>query len=423
MSLTQRQIAGLKASASKQNYGCGNGLKITIESEKKGGQKYFVGSMNIYPNGKRKQVDVRIGKYGKDAGCYSLESAMKEWLSIKEWASEKRCDPRQYYHLKLNAKKGRNETKTIKNAIDLYLEDVSRRVKPSTAQEYRLKLHNTVLPLITPDSLISDLEWENGGREVVMNTLAEIEGGVKFDLAHRCRTLLLAVFDTAISQGWMRKGQNPAERLVTEKNTHIASHHPSLDWSEVPAFLDALSLNKSDANQLAILSLKLLLLTGLRAGTLVRLEWNWIEDDMFVIPANTPGLKRTRNHLDKPHHLPITDEIKTILDRLRKLNPPCKYLFPPLRESRYDFLDPSTPNNVLRNLGYKDRLRAHGWRSVFLTAGREVLGVPEEIIRKQMGHLPEGKVLQAYDTTLFLDQRRQFLQDWGMLLVKSGLQI
>ena len=29
-----------------------------------------------------------------------------------------------------------------------------------------------------------------------------------------------------------------------------------------------------------------------------------------------------------------------------------------------------------------------------------------------MGHLPEGKVLQAYDTTLFLDQRRQFLQDW-----------
>ena len=92
-------------------------------------------------------------------------------------------------------------------------------------------------------------------------------------------------------------------------------------------------------------------------------------------------------------------------------------------ESRFPHLDPSAPNNYIRNLGYKDKLRAHGWRSVVLTNGIDLLKTPKEVIKRQMGHLPDNKVDQAYDKSLMLEERRKFLNQWCDLLVKNGLEI
>ena len=38
-------------------------------------------------------------------------------------------------------------------------------------------------------------------------------------------------------------------------------------------------------------------------------------------------------------------------------------MFQPIRERRFNHLDPSVRNHYLRSIGYKDALRAHGWRS------------------------------------------------------------
>ena len=46
-----------------------------------------------------------------------------------------------------------------------------------------------------------------------------------------------------------------------------------------------------------------------------------------------------------------------------------------------------------------------------------------EVIQRQMGHLPKGKVLKAYDTSLLLDERRTFLEDWCDALTDQGLKI
>ena len=169
-----------------------------------------------------------------------------------------------------------------------------------------------------------------------------------------------------------------------------------------------------------------MLLTFLRAGALTRLEWNWIDEsrDLLVLPGTTSGLKRRKDlNDDIPHHLPITSHIKSILDYAMRFNNGEKYIFLPMRESRFEHLDPSAPNNYLRNLGYKDIQRAHGWRSVALTYGIDLLKTPKEVIKKQLGHLPDNKVDQAYDKSLMLEERRTFLEKWGGLLVNNGLEI
>ena len=63
------------------------------------------------------------------------------------------------------------------------------------------------------------------------------------------------------------------------------------------------------------------------------------------------------------------------------------------------------------------------WRSVALTNGIDLLKTPKEVIKKQMGHLPDNKVDQAYDKSLMLEERRIFLNKWCDLLVANGLEV
>ena len=92
-------------------------------------------------------------------------------------------------------------------------------------------------------------------------------------------------------------------------------------------------------------------------------------------------------------------------------------------DGKYPHLHPSAINDFLRDLGYKGQFRAHGWRRFALTNSIDVLKAESDVIRRQMGHLPEGKVLQAYDASERLDERRKFLDDWGKALVKEGLKV
>ena len=78
---------------------------------------------------------------------------------------------------------------------------------------------------------------------------------------------------------------------------------------------------------------------------------------------------------------------------------------------------------IIRNLGYKGKFRAHGWRRTALTAGIDILKTERDVIKRQMGHLPEGKVNKAYDQSERLDERREFLENWGKQLVEMGLKV
>ncbi|WP_353292492.1 hypothetical protein [Synechococcus sp. M16CYN] len=100
-----------------------------------------------------------------------------------------------------------------------------------------------------------------------------------------------------------------------------------------------------------------------------------------------------------------------------------QYLFQSLRQNRYLHLDPETLNNFLKNIVCGGVLRAHGWRTTVLTTGIDVLHTDSDVIRKRMGHLPEGRVAQAYDRSERLDERREFLNQWCDLLERSVMKI
>jgi len=419
---SDKELRSLLSGFSAGKRGLGGGMTVRKQSGIKKGGVYFKG---VYRDKFGKQKECHLGTYGKGVGELTLKQARDKWEEMKKWASSNQKAPADFIS---NQKQEALSQKTFQEAVDAFLSIKSEKVKPTTIREYKLKLSNQIIPLIGRNTPLEELEWINGGRRLVMDAVTEISKGGKNDLANRCQHLMKQVFNFSISRGWMSDGRNPADKMKGDESPDASiNHHPSIDWKDVPLLMKEVNLNRSNSHIQSVMATKLLLLTFLRTGALTRLEWSWFDTDFpdtITIPGSTSGLKRKRGKNDHiPHHVPITPEMRKIFEYLLDLNGNTKYVFQPMRDSRFPHLDPSAINNYFRNLGYKDKLRAHGWRRTALTAGIDVLKTDRDVIRRQMGHLPEGKVNQAYDGSIRLDERRDFLHQWSGLLVDVGLKV
>ena len=424
--LTQRQIQQLKPDSKIYKRGCGDGLFVYvektykgIEGDKRGGGKYF--------KGRYKNSEVQIGKFGTSFNELSLKSAHSEWEKIKSWSVKTKQSVSKYKNHQ--TQKIEKESHTLKEAIDFYLSEKRMDIKPFTLQTYKNQLNNRVLGNLSPHTTLKELEWDNGGREIITKVIQQIKKearGNGVDQSERCQELLNAVFNFAIENGWMTRGQNPATKFKRKRSRE--NHHPTLNWNEVPKLIADINLNRCNSHIQTVLATKFLLMTFLRTGALARLEWEWIIEkdgiECFEIPGKTYGLKRRKDVNDHiPHYVPLTKEMRGILEICSQLSDGNKFVFQPIRQSRYDHLDPESPNNYLKNLGYSDKQRAHGWRRTARTYAIDLLGCDSDVIKRQMGHLPDNKVDRAYDRSLRLKDRKKLMDDWCKLLTENGLKV
>ena len=410
--MNHQELVSLTPELTPYKRGLGNGLSILVDPK---GAKYFTGRI--------KGQSVWIGTFGKKGSKLSLADAKNKFNEIKKHCYINEITFSEYKRKKNKTKK---EEWVLKDAVNHFLKECELTVKETTFKEYTRKL-NQVLSLIDGQTPLQELERVNGGKEIIEDIISKIQNGGKgnnFDLGNRCRNLLKQVFDLAEDIGKMGDGQNPANRKKIRK--HKVTHHPTISWEEVPEVLEKVSLNPCNSHPISQLATKLSFMTFLRSGALTRLEWGMIDEKrkLLIIDGKTSGLKRKKDCNDHiPHYVPITPHMEKIFARAKRFNQGEKYIFTPIRESRFPHLDPSAPNNFLRTLGFEGKLVSHGWRSVALTNGIDLLKTPKEVIKKQMGHLPDNKVDQAYDKSLMLEERRIFLNKWCDLLVANGLEV
>ena len=415
---SNRDINALKPNGIKQTHSCGDNLYVTVRSMKDGGSKRFVGRM--YHPITKKKVEKTIG----NAEAIKLSDAKRKWLFIKNEAKAKKCHPNR-----LNP----SINKTLNEVKDEYFSVLATKIKPNTLNEYKRQWERYILPNIEGDVPIKNYERVNGGRNIVENAFITIRGGengIKHELERKCMGLLKRTFEYANVKDWFGEGQNPVHTNRDALPTHTPKHHPRLDWDDVPAFLDKLETYQYGFAPQQVLCTKFILLTALRSGAAVQLKWSDInyEDQLITISGKTSGLKRVRGKNDKASHLiPITKEIKALIERAKKYKLSEEYVFAPITHSRYPHLDPEAPNCLFRGLGIKNKegemVVAHGWRGTFNTAGIDVIKAEDDVIKKQLGHLPKGKVNQAYNSSERLEERRSFLNKWGSKLVDAGLRV
>ena len=392
----------------------------------KGNSKFLEGRMRFPFNSSGKLISIPIGIFERDV---LLKDALEKWYSIKTWSKENNKDPKLFG----KEEEEKVSEKTFKEVAEDWLDnDYKNKVKERTYQDRRNKF-NQILRYIGEEKLIADLERDKGGREYFKKLLKDVFPNSPVQLT-RCRQLIGWIFDHAEEERYIKKDENPLfkkfgwetgnRRRISEKT--FAKTITKNSWGMLPEFIQSVNENACNASNITDLATKTHLLMCIRTGVISCLEWDWYnsENDEWIIPSQTPGLKRKKDDLLNDHVIPSTPEINKLMAKVREITGWQKYCFYSLKSKNVHHIGTETINDHFKNLGWKDKQSAHQWRSVITTSALEKSDFGYEIIDRQLGRMGHLNGTRGhYDRSSLLDTRREFMEWWSKTLVKQGLII
>ena len=392
----------------------------------KGNSKYFEGRIRFPFNASGRLISVPIGVFEKDI---LVEDAIEKWYSIKLWSKENNKSPKLFGQ---ETQEEKISEKTFKEVAEEWINDVYKnKVKEKTYKDRENKIFQ-MIEFIGNEKLISDLEIEKDGRKYIANLLKTIFINSPVQLT-RCRQLLNQIFDYAEDETYIRPNQNPVlkkfqwetgnQRKISDKTfAHTITKN---SWGLLPEFLQSINNNACNGSPITDLATKAHLFMCIRTGVISCLEWDWYDaqEDIWIIPSQTSGLKRKKYDEANDHLIPSTPEINRLMKKAKEITGLQKYCFCSLGSKRINHLGHETINDHFKNLGWKNKQSAHQWRSVITTAGREH-NFDYEIIDRQLGRMGHLNGTRGhYDRSTLLDKRREFMNWWSKTLIKQGLKI
>ena len=204
-----------------------------------------------------------------------------------------------------------------------------------------------------------------------------------------------------------------AEHLTARDSADIPPL-PSINWKQLPAFLQA--IEDSDMFVQTELALRFLMLTFVRPGELRFAKWEEfnMDDNEWLIPAERMKMK-------KPHKVPLSTQAVKILEQLKVFSGESEYLLP----GRMTAKKPISENTILfaiYRIGYKDQMTAHGCRALASTwlneegmyeFNKQPRAFNPDAIERQLAHGEPNKVRDAYNRADYLGEREIMMQVWA----------
>lgn len=187
-------------------------------------------------------------------------------------------------------------------------------------------------------------------------------------------------------------------KLLLGRHTPVATHIPAMSWQEVPGFYASLGETPVE------LALRLLILTGVRSGSLRNLRTDQIEGAQWVIP---PEHLKGRKARTKPFTVPLSQEALNVFERARRYERDG-HLF---TNSRGGPIDKMAMRRLMVQRGLA--ARPHGFRSSLRTWLAEATDAPRDVAEAILAHETGSDVERAYRRTDFLEKRRVWMQQWS----------
>lgn len=224
----------------------------------------------------------------------------------------------------------------------------------------------------------------------------------KVETAQRVGQRICKIFDLAADSGIIGHGHPAADlaRVLPKKSRR--RHMPAVTPADLPALLYAID---SYSEPITRIGLWLMAYTFTRTSELIGATWEEIRDpETWVIDA-----ARVKRRL--PHVVPLTRQVRSILDDLRAMHPDSNF-FLPSEVNPMCGLSNNTLLFALYRLGYKGRMTGHGFRAVASTSLNESKLWHPDAIERQLSHGETDAVREAYNRAEYLDERRRMMAWW-----------
>lgn len=226
-------------------------------------------------------------------------------------------------------------------------------------------------------------------------------------LAGRVRWLIEALFELARADG-LTMAPNPATWkgnldvwLPSRKKVHRVEHHPAIDIEELPQL--ASTLFERGFTWSSSWMMVLIILSASRTQEVRGLEWKNVlfEDRMFLVP---PELRKDGK--PEPFRVPMTRQA----ERLLKMIPQdADYVFHAVGRHR-PYQHTIAAFTLEKTL--KLDCTMHGFRSAFRDWCAEN-GIDFLVAEKSLMHSSGSAVVDAYQRSDLIEQRREALQRWA----------
>ncbi|MDQ5945452.1 MAG: hypothetical protein QG619_874 [Pseudomonadota bacterium] len=240
--------------------------------------------------------------------------------------------------------------------------------------------------------------------------------------AYGLARLLGQMFRFAVDEEMLEA--TPAERL--KKGTPAAERDRVLSEDELRKLWIALDTGKLPMTATIRLGLRVLLLTGARAGELCAARW-----DDFRLDGDMPQwtIPKTVSKNGIAHAIPLGPTALTLLGDLHKMTGDTEYVMPagdklmaskrtkPRKRPPTAHLDSHAIAVALRRCHKHGKIpdvapfSAHDLRRTMRT-GLVRLGISTELAERVIGHKPRSALVRTYDLYDRLPERRRALIDW-----------
>lgn len=233
----------------------------------------------------------------------------------------------------------------------------------------------------------------------MLNVLRKMEQRGVLDKLKKTRQACRQIFTYAIITG--RAEHNPVSDLAGALKSPKQQHYPHLLVDQIPDFLRALS--EYSGSTITRNATRLLMLTGLRTIELRASEWVDIDFDKGVwnVPAERMKMRR-------PHLVPISTQVRELLEEIYQLTGRGKYVFPGRNDAGKPMSEASI-NQVIKRIGYDGKATGHGFRHTMSTILHEQ-GYNTAWIETQLAHVDKNSIRGTYNHAQYLDGRREMLQ-------------
>lgn len=225
----------------------------------------------------------------------------------------------------------------------------------------------------------------------------------KTETASRVRGRLENIFSYAVTDGLMEF--NPAiwrgnldRDLPPPSKIQIVEHHEAMPLEVLQEKISCFYPADTRTRQVILFTI----LTASRVGESVPARWNEIdwENRIWSVPP-----ERRKDQKPYPHRVPLSDQAIELLNSVEKKGEEIFCFNADNLGSRYSLA------HLLQQMT-NTTATMHGFRSTFRDWAAEN-GVPDTIAEKCLMHVTGNAVVQAYQRSDLLEQRREVMQAWA----------
>jgi integrase len=238
--------------------------------------------------------------------------------------------------------------------------------------------------------------------------------------ANRLQTVLVRMFNFASERGII-----DFSPLVGMRRTKERARARVLTDEEIKKLWSCLDLEKIEIDifRLIKLALKMILLTGQRPGEVASMRWDQIQNDRWIIPAES---RKTREE----NQIPITSMMHDILQQAKKYSSDSPFVFRSSHNEGMPLTVGALANAIRRHrveMEIPEQFTPHDLRRTLRTRLAE-LSVTDIVAELVLGHKLQG-ILAVYNRYDYAAEKRQALERWetrlreivGLAEVKSNI--